>query len=150
MAQLKASGWLGWLIEALDLADSALDAAQVFEQPWGKLAITCPQAVLPPLPPPDSELGNGDPRGSSKRAAAARPAARSIRAPTPRSLTATQIMQMGSALHGTPADTRPIYREQWRRSVLGDAPARIDIDDRAPGLHLRHQNRRNRARGDPR
>lgn len=43
-----------------------------------------------------------------------------------RSLTATQIADMGSALHGTPQDTRPRYRERLRRSVLGDAPAHIE------------------------
>ncbi len=122
---VKATGWLSWLIEAFDLADSALDAAQVLEQPWGKLAITCPQVVLPPLPLPDPE--------TAAEISTDEVFAPPLLAPLPvdprttlRSLTATQIMQMGSALHGTPADTRPIYREQWRRSVLGDAPARID------------------------
>lgn len=126
---LKADGWLGWLIAALDMTDHPREAQTRRAYAWGSLSVRCclelaaafdvlsvPMDVLdaqPPLPVSADAPPLIAPLTLDMGAAF-------------RSLTATQIADMGSALHGTPHDMRPRYRERLRRSVIGDAPARLE------------------------
>ena len=50
-------------------------------------------------------------------------------------MTATQIADLGSALHAD-ADSRAFYAERWRRSVYHDAPGRIEAAKIAHGAKL--------------
>ncbi len=141
----KLSGWLGLLWQGLELEErdfSPQPGAWSLAYDWGSLAIT-----IPAQPPDDDDLLPHPPSSSAWDDAAvlaaqplsgapAEPAllrpVRVDRSNIARHLTATQLADLGSVEYD------PFYRDRFRRSVLRDAPARVeDVSSRVSGVSSR-------------
>lgn len=126
---LKADGWLSWLVDALDVRDLEPLERQMHACDWGIVDVRFPAPgdiprftelnvstewddaplddTLPVLMPP---------------LLATVPEERDAPA---RALSTTQLADLGSAIYANEAD-RATFIERWRRSVLHDAPSRIE------------------------
>lgn len=132
---LSATGWLGWLIDALELGSLAPDERERLT-PAGRIAV----ARYP------YQSGTAERRAGETESAfawdaipdsGAEPAAPQID-PIPldqravRDLTASQIADLGAALFAKPKSQRPFFRERWGRGVYGRATAPIPTVSDAP------------------
>ena len=121
---IAAKGWLGWLIDALDLRDYTPQEALTIRYDWGEVRVFCPQTVSDPHAAAETYDDWGDLSGDLPPLLAAVP--RAVDAPA-RSLTATQIADLGSAWLANPSESRDFFVQRWRRSVLHDAPAHVEL-----------------------
>ncbi|MEP7292008.1 MAG: UvrD-helicase domain-containing protein, partial [Chloroflexota bacterium] len=120
---ISSKGWLAWLLDALDARD-LLPETHRLERAWGSVQVNFP---------PFAQLGYGGERPlvwDDLPAASARPelletVSRRSDAPA-RTLAATTLADLGSALYADSAELRALYLERWRRRVFHDAPSRID------------------------
>ncbi len=133
---VKARGWLGWLIEALELSEIASKEAQRVSYGWGEVLIRFPQVVsgteVDDRPP---DWDKADEFLDESAAALLESAPRAADAPL-RSLTATQIGDLGSAYQANPTESRVFFAERLRRSVYHDAPNHIDPAHSIPRAKL--------------
>ncbi|MEO8397653.1 MAG: 3'-5' exonuclease, partial [Chloroflexota bacterium] len=123
---LTAAGWLDWLIKALDLGE--IDPAAPLITEMLRIDFPAPLASV-------SERDEASPDWDVLPAAndmpmlsqpiLLQPVRRSTNA-LARSLTATQIADLGGARHAASSEDRAHFAERWRRGVLHDAPERIE------------------------
>lgn len=142
-AGLNATGWLGWLIKALDLTTLTPTDPQfadgLAETPIGAVALTLVPALADgatPAPPAATPLDDSLPAFAAMvrhpaeaeappligRLPWLRPNAR-----TARDFSATQLADLGAALSAMPETTRALYRQRWQRSVGLRAPEAIPM-----------------------
>ncbi len=122
---IRSTGWISWLLDALDLTEIEDAEAQEISFEWGDALIRVPAITADPLDAPGDAFAAWDDLPPADPPPLLRPIPANIDAPT-RVLTATQIADLGSALYAE-ADARAYYAERWRRSVYHDAPGRIDV-----------------------
>ncbi len=132
--ELKARGWLGWMLDAYNLHDVEPGGALQVEQPWGDLRVKLAAAdQMESSPQPRREPDDvweqwpfqpGEPTSEAVSDAPPllRPPQVSRDGPT-RSLTSSNLEQLG-ALGGVSSDPRA--RRQLRRELLYDAPPVIE------------------------
>ncbi|MFN8528923.1 MAG: UvrD-helicase domain-containing protein [Anaerolineae bacterium] len=127
----RSTGCLSWLIDAFALNDFAWSDGSVLDTPCGKTHL-----LLPAFSPDDIE--GVDEAFVTAWESDAEPVvpplvhavSRDRDAPA-RTMTATQISDLGAAMHAFPAADRPIFADRWRRSVLFQAPGHIQtVSDR--------------------
>jgi ATP-dependent helicase/nuclease subunit A len=135
--ELSASGWLKWLAQVFNLANIPLQDGIDLEYAWGRARLHMPPppdasaysrrddapiawdispdlAAIPPLiPPPPAERD----------------------APA-RSMSATQIADLGGSAQAMPNNQRPVYAARWRSSTLHHAPTRIERVSDLTGKHF--------------
>jgi ATP-dependent helicase/nuclease subunit A len=128
--RLRVSGWLEWLVAALDLQDVELAERQVVTRDWGIVDLSLPQpealdVVNEIETSPRPEIEEPVPVDSGTYAAPPLLADVPVELDAPaRALTATQIADLGGAIYGD--GDSAFYSQRWRRSVLYDAPGRIE------------------------
>lgn len=122
---LKATGWLDWLIDALDLRDLETGEAFTIPYPWGEALIRQPETVASANDAADDDDIDWE---LTPRDLISPP----LIAPIPRSagqfarsINATSIADVGSAHHAEKPEDRAFYTLRLRRRVLHEAPARI-------------------------
>ncbi|NDJ61682.1 MAG: UvrD-helicase domain-containing protein, partial [Chloroflexi bacterium] len=126
---LTARGWLGWLIDALELQDHVLQDDTVVPYTWGEARVMFPNlADLDEMPAAVEPLADWD-QTPLPFAEVQPPALLAHLHPEPdapaRSMTASQIADLGGAVYGTPDTQRAAHEDRWRRGVLQAAPAYI-------------------------
>ncbi|MDX2163128.1 MAG: UvrD-helicase domain-containing protein [bacterium] len=135
---IKAEGVLNWLFQAADLRQQAWEHEARIQAAWGTYRLH-----LPPQPNDDVAVRdapfvdwNGLHSDEPISLAPVTPPLladilRESDAPV-RSLTATQIADLGAAFEALPNNQRPVFAERWRRAVLHNAPLHIErISDRS-------------------
>ncbi len=118
---LQSKGWLKWVIEALGVGEIAPEP-QTIPYDWGDVLIDFP-AYIPDDDRDGAPVVDFDAADDAEMPSLIQPI-RMAAAPA-RTLSASQIADLGSARHAD-AVSRDFYAERWRRSVLQDAPSRID------------------------
>lgn len=129
-ARWKASGWLGGLLEALDLSETLHSG----RYEWGMLHLVDPQealAVTPQIAPtligwalPEVQAG----LPISSDASRTPPLLDAVvvrRTAQARHLAATHIADLGALAEAAPED-HPFYRARFRRQVLQAAPTTVE------------------------
>ncbi|MCC6801549.1 MAG: UvrD-helicase domain-containing protein [Anaerolineae bacterium] len=122
---LATKGWLGWLLPALELSELAPQAQDVRYE-WGSVRVDFPEPLGDADEIADAALDWDDIAFAAESPPLLGAVPGDAAAPA-RSLTATQIADLGSAAAATPSEARRFFAERWRRSVLHDAPARITL-----------------------
>ncbi len=117
---LTAGGWLGHLLDLLTLREVAPQGAQTVTYPWGEAQVAFP-AWIDRVDDPPENADDWQPAAAGAVPRLLRPVSAEIPL---RSLTATQIAYLGSAVHA--GEQRAYYVERWRRSAYHDAPTHID------------------------
>jgi ATP-dependent helicase/nuclease subunit A len=135
---LTATGWLAWLIEALELGGIDTSESLITEM----LRVDFPEP-MPEAEERDETMRDERSRDDWDAISAARdggldapmllqPVPANIGALT-RSLTAAQIADLGSARNAHSSESRAYFAERWRQSVFHGAPERIKSIQRETG-----------------
>jgi ATP-dependent helicase/nuclease subunit A len=136
--KLTGGGWMRWLLDAFELCDLPPEGEHVL-QDWGNVRVSFVQVTEQPLVSAAAQARN-EPSPALMPAAdemppMVQPLALDQQAAL-RSLKATQLADIGSALHATPVHRRAAYRARWRREALYDAPARVETVSQARKSHF--------------
>lgn len=133
-------GWMRWLSQPFTFADMPLTHGSVIRHSWGILRLN-----LPPFPREQSTRVTSDALADDSDSAVEPimppllQAVRVQRDDAARSLSVTQIADLGGALFASPAERRSLYRQRWLRSVFYQAPDHIETvtDHTSRGLKRR-------------
>lgn len=136
--KLTGGGWMRWLLDAFELCDLPPEGEHVL-QDWGNVRVSFVQVTEQPLVSAAAQARN-EPSPALMPAAdemppMVQPLALDQQAAL-RSLKATQLADIGSALHAIPVHRRAAYRARWRREALYDAPARVETVSQARKSHF--------------
>lgn len=136
--KLTGGGWMRWLLDVFELCDLPPEGEHVL-QDWGNVRVSFVQVTEHPLVSAAAQARN-EPSPALMPAAdemppMVQPLALDQQAAL-RSLKATQLADIGSALHATPVHRRAAYRARWRREALYDAPARVETVSQARKSHF--------------
>ena len=125
--ELSLDGWMRWFNQPFGLQSMTWNDGAETVYPWGSVRLYLPTVHVNTLTPTndvfeDFEFNQQDDvlvpplLGVVKieRDAAAR------------SLSVTQIGDLGGAIFGSPDNQRPVYRERWLRGVFYQAPGHIE------------------------
>lgn len=137
---LTGSGWMNWLLDAFELREQKPEGSYPLPD-WGNVRVSFVAVDESAVPSPDPQrIGPGakSPINGAEQPGSAvfestpdelppmvRPLALDQNIAL-RSLRATQLAEIGSALHANPFHLRAAYRARWRRAALYDAPAQIE------------------------
>lgn len=136
--KLTGGGWMRWLLDVFELCDLPPEGEHVL-QDWGNVRVSFVQVTEQPLVSAAAQARN-EPSPALMPAAdemppMVQPLALDQQAAL-RSLKATQLADIGSALHAIPVHRRAAYRARWRREALYDAPARVETVSQARKSHF--------------
>lgn len=128
----KASGWLDWLVDALDIGELEPLEQQSRSRDWGVVDVAFPAlpdedspAAVERRPRPETVEQREPNRGMTPPAPPLM-AAVPYQADAPaRSMSATQIANLGGAIYADETN-RAAFIQRWKRQVLHGAPARIE------------------------
>lgn len=137
--KLTGGGWMLWLLDAFELCDLPPEGEHVL-QDWGNVRVSFVQVTEHPLVSAAAQARNEPspalpPAIADEMPPMVQPLALDQQAAL-RSLKATQLADIGSALHATPVHRRAAYRARWRREALYDAPARVETVSQARKSHF--------------
>ncbi len=123
--EITCGGVMTWLYDALKLADHGIDTEGDLPYAWGTARLRLPLLTI--------ESGLSDDRVGDQPSADADPVQPPLTARIPRqiaaaarSLSATQIADLGAAHLAASDVQRAVYALRWRRSMVFEAPSHIE------------------------